>query len=327
MHVDLAVSFCRDAWPREAAIERQIDGDWAGWSLPPDLAQAVISADRACIDSLGDGAHVMPLPPRQALLTVSSAEQLPFRCCHQLQAPQPSHKVAAGLWHLVSHVSTASENDRCEPHTQVSHKCALRHPDQPDLIAFEVHLVQAQHLTPNMSASIAAMKNSATAAAAAEVWQKALHDHVEGSPIAMHPEGDALIVYAPARYLAKAVLAVAQQPEVLNVQPRRMHFLHNLQDISVQIQAGDPAQGQGSATEAQFWAAGVNGTGQVIGVGDSGIDMQHCAFVDPVVPFDSFTVDRSRVPQFRSEQHRKLALYYMYAQGVLPSHSHLYEAI
>ena len=42
---------------------------------------------------------------------------------------------------------------------------------------------------------------------------------------------------------------------------------------------------QDVTTSHPLWAAGLDGTGQVIGSGDSGIDVDSCYFNDPAVSF------------------------------------------
>lgn len=56
-----------------------------------------------------------------------------------------------------------------------------------------------------------------------------------------------------------------------------------------------------------FWAAGLTGKGQVVGIGDSGIDMQSCFFRDPAVPFVPPS-DGTKV--WSSTTHRKVVLYW-----------------
>ena len=63
-----------------------------------------------------------------------------------------------------------------------------------------------------------------------------------------------------------------------------------------------------------FWAVGLDGKGQILGFGDSGLDMDHCDFVDPDVPFELNGVgSEDTYPVFASTVHRKVALYYMCA--------------
>lgn len=55
-----------------------------------------------------------------------------------------------------------------------------------------------------------------------------------------------------------------------------------------------------------FWQAGLDGKGQVIGIGDSGIDMNSCYFRDPANPFNPSPDSKEWI----SPNHRKVVYYY-----------------
>lgn len=57
---------------------------------------------------------------------------------------------------------------------------------------------------------------------------------------------------------------------------------------------------------AAFWNAGLDGRGQIVGLGDSGIDMNSCFFSDPQVPF----VAPSSSKEWINPQHRKVVYYW-----------------
>eukprot|EP00892_Ulva_mutabilis_P005337 jgi/Ulvmu1/3175/UM015_0216.1 len=308
----------RDAWPR----------NHPSWTLPSELKQTIVPADSHCNHQIRvrniTGVDVAHLPPSQALLSANGSVALPSSCCKQaMLTVKPEHKISNAFWDLVTFLESGAGTGHCDPRVRASHQCALWHPEHPQrLVAFEVHLLQVQAFRPGLHVTAAVAQNLRSAKAAAEEWQPILRERLGGAPVAIDAHDGTLIVYAQPRDLATAATALAQQPAVVHVLPRRAHFLHNLRDISLQLQAADPGVGDASAGEAQFWDAGVNGSGQVIGIGDSGLDMQHCAFADPVVPFDSFTLDGSRIPVFRSVDHRKVTLYYMFADGVDDSGGH-----
>ena len=66
--------------------------------------------------------------------------------------------------------------------------------------------------------------------------------------------------------------------------------LHNLITSTI-IQGSGPsasakdaaAAGGGSAQHFSMWSAGLAGQGQIVGMGDSGVDMDSCYFWDPQV--------------------------------------------
>ena len=129
-----------------------------------------------------------------------------------------------------------------------------------------------------------------------------------------------------------AVLAwLSRHPAVHYVHPRGRAELQSNAIATAIMQGGDmapllaspppiagaaAAAGTSSAAAATgehpAWAAGLTGAGQVVGIGDSGIDVASCYFNDPAVPFvpSALPVDpatRSRV--FASAAHRKIAFY------------------
>ena len=56
-----------------------------------------------------------------------------------------------------------------------------------------------------------------------------------------------------------------------------------------------------------LWAAGIVGSGQVAGGGDSGVDIGSCYFADPTSPFDAASrPDGTGVRVFESTTHRKV---------------------
>jgi len=58
-----------------------------------------------------------------------------------------------------------------------------------------------------------------------------------------------------------------------------------------------------------LWSKGLDGQGQLVGVGDSGIDMDSCYFFDPEVPFATVGASPTGRRMFSSKSHRKVAAY------------------
>jgi hypothetical protein len=88
-------------------------------------------------------------------------------------------------------------------------------------------------------------------------------------------------------------------------------------DSAAVVQGGVAAPGApaGAAAAAldpavhPVWAAGITGEGQVMGMADSGVDVQHCFFADAAVPFELVAEPVGGARQFSSEKHRKIRLY------------------
>ena len=69
-----------------------------------------------------------------------------------------------------------------------------------------------------------------------------------------------------------------------------------------------------------FRAAGLDGSGEVVGVGDSGIDVNSCFFYDPRVKVKPNSKGLNGVAQFLSSEarkpHRNIESYYMLGDDV-----------
>lgn len=55
-----------------------------------------------------------------------------------------------------------------------------------------------------------------------------------------------------------------------------------------------------------FWSAGLDGKGQIVGMGDSGIDMRSCYFADPAAPF----APAPGADEWANPNHRKVVYYW-----------------
>ena len=90
---------------------------------------------------------------------------------------------------------------------------------------------------------------------------------------------------------------------------------------AISIEGGLPSSAAlaGSPTPSppllSLWAAGVDGRGQIVGVGDTGADMDSCYLRDPRVDFLSNVHVVGGYPVFTSKLHRKLASYYGFQGG------------
>lgn len=99
---------------------------------------------------------------------------------------------------------------------------------------------------------------------------------------------------------------LSEQPSTYWLAPRPKAKLSNL--AAGAITQGSPTLGKFfdamDADKHPLWQKGLDGRGQVVGVGDSGIDMDSCYFTDPLVPFDN------SARRFTSSTHRKVVSYY-----------------
>ena len=126
------------------------------------------------------------------------------------------------------------------------------------------------------------------------------------------------VVFAPPSQVHDVVEWLAERPAVRWVSPLPRTFRKNKQASAI-TQASRPASTTGRGSTGidpsihPIWAAGIQGQNQVIGQGDSGLDYQHCFFVDPNVDWASSVTIVDRVRSFESETHRKIRLYRAFA--------------
>lgn len=164
--------------------------------------------------------------------------------------------------------------------------------------------------------------NSDPGTAAAFDWTRRLQMAFREPSIEVHPGGiSSAVVLTPPAALHGVIEWLAAKPAVRWVAPLPRHFKSNHQG-SVISQANRPApQNPGSSGNIDpsihpIWAAGITGTGLVVGQGDSGIDHNHCFFTDPNVDWNSSISVVSGVPEFQSTTHRKIRMYRAYADFV-----------
>lgn len=125
------------------------------------------------------------------------------------------------------------------------------------------------------------------------------------------------VVRAPAALLREVLQWLAVQPAVHWLEPKYGMRLHNANAASI-IQAAQPAPDTKDWSDEDthpIWAAGLKGSGQIVGCGDSGIELNHCFFEDDSI--DLSVSSSNWQPDGRggrlyngTADHRKVALYY-----------------
>jgi len=78
---------------------------------------------------------------------------------------------------------------------------------------------------------------------------------------------------------------LASMSAVAAIEPRLQLTYHNAPEARI-LQSGEAYPSTG-LDAAPFWKAGINGTGQLVQVGDSGLDVDHCMFSDNGNPIGS----------------------------------------
>mmetsp|Transcript_27215 Transcript_27215/g.70074 ORF Transcript_27215/g.70074 Transcript_27215/m.70074 type:complete len:1426 (+) Transcript_27215:1145-5422(+) len=117
------------------------------------------------------------------------------------------------------------------------------------------------------------------------------------------------MVSACSQDLAHVLAWLAARPSVRWLSPSKETMLHN-RAAAAAMQSGGLESGQSPSNADLFpyWQAGLDGSGQIIGTGDSGLNMQSCYFEDNAVRFRR-TGTRNGFSAFSSSKHRKVVLY------------------
>ncbi|WIA11875.1 hypothetical protein OEZ85_011961 [Tetradesmus obliquus] len=107
--------------------------------------------------------------------------------------------------------------------------------------------------------------------------------------------------------LSEVLHWLSSQAAVHWLAPRPRLFLQNsIASMIVQDNGVSPSADYKAPDSHLFWQAGLDGKGQVIGIGDSGIDMNSCYFRDPANPFNPSPDSKEWI----SPNHRKVVYYY-----------------
>jgi len=149
--------------------------------------------------------------------------------------------------------------------------------------------------------------------AAAEEWPSELAKVAAQCGAEVVVEHGSLLVATCLQDLPAVLGWLAARPSVTWLSPRMASHIHNLYAASI-IQGGGLPSSVGDPRSnpalRPIWRAGLDGSGQVIGCGDSGVDTDSCYFRDNAVDFRAgLRTDASGVQVFQSAEHRKIALY------------------
>jgi Subtilase family/PA domain len=179
----------------------------------------------------------------------------------------------------------------------------------PDAAAHSLRIRRVLREQESYTAGIAAVSD----------WTPILQSTFGNAVEVVNGGPNSVVVFAPPAQVHDVVEWLAERPSVRWVSPLPRIFLKNKQ-ASVITQASRPAPtGRGNGNNNldpslhPIWAAGIQGQNQVIGQGDSGLNYNHCFFVDPNVDWASSVSVVGRARTFQSETHRKIRLYRAFA--------------
>ncbi|KAK9815904.1 hypothetical protein WJX72_011677 [[Myrmecia] bisecta] len=133
--------------------------------------------------------------------------------------------------------------------------------------------------------------------------------------------GRKLSIVAPIDRLQGLVHWLAEQPTVHWIAPRPKGRAANFfaSAIGQCARAAPVTNGNGQYAGDNgthpIWDAGLQGQGQIVGMGDTGLDMTQCMFIDANVPFTTTSKDAGGSLIFDSTSHRKLRFYREFVDG------------
>eukprot|EP00210_Caulerpa_lentillifera_P000241 g234.t1 len=191
-------------------------------------------------------------------------------------------------------------------------------------LVIEVHFPMFHQTKNGVDLALNASYYSPAPAAAVD-WLSGLHRRF-GDSIELKAFHGILEVYVPATLLTSVLHFLSLQHSVYRLQPKMKMKLHNWLASGI-IQSGlAPSEEDGEIDPIlhPIWSAGIQGEGQIVGCGDSGIDVDSCFFYDSEVSFlDGLRrIIQPRVIQvFESDTHRKIK-YYHGSTDVLDSDGH-----
>ena len=159
-----------------------------------------------------------------------------------------------------------------------------------------------EHLRP-AAAELASRLTRALHARCAAAWRSRPSCNLPGAGLAVEAHSERLAVVAPvAAHDAVAIAeALAEEPEVMWVEPHQEFQVMNKEAAEI-TQSGLPGG------ETPIWDMGLHGEGEIIGVGDSGLDTGHCYFEE--------ATGGAAADQAYGPNHRKVVAYRAYADGV-----------
>ncbi len=140
------------------------------------------------------------------------------------------------------------------------------------------------------TAEVAAAATKALRAACAEDGGPLRKSCAASPPLELVPEGDKLmaLMRAPTAEIEAIAAVLSRVPGVVWIEPKPTYRHHNQGGTRIMQSGSNPVGGGAGSTvvgATPIWDMGITGEDQIVGVGDSGLDTDHCFFDDPGEPF------------------------------------------
>lgn len=157
------------------------------------------------------------------------------------------------------------------------------------------------------------------AMAASLDWHDTLQTIAKHCGVDIMVHGHSLSVAVCEADTAAVLKWLAQRPSVRWLSPRMQSKTYN-QNAAVITQTGG-LSGSAVATDLSlhpFWRAGIDGTGQIVGSGDTGVDMNSCFFRDSSNRFENLEVGHAAPACCLKRRHgqKNFKFFFVYVAGL-----------
>lgn len=145
-------------------------------------------------------------------------------------------------------------------------------------------------------------------------WSEKINEVLGKDVTVVATEHTLLEVRCPLELLRACLELLASQPSVHWLHPKPKSQLHNWRASGI-IQSGQAPPKEDGREDPDIhpiWSAGIRGEDQIVGCGDSGIDVDSCFFFDPAIQFaDGIKMSGQNGGKqfFESNTHRKVQYY------------------
>jgi len=137
-------------------------------------------------------------------------------------------------------------------------------------------------------------------------WRKAFALQGLTTAVELASSKKAIVQVEFGHELKKVVAWLVQQPLV--------HWVQEQKEIRMRNMYAGPAMQSWNASSHEIWDRGITGTGQVVGIADTGIDYDNCFFRDPAMPTPAQCSGAGSASCI-DNAHRKIVTYRKFAES------------
>ena len=264
----------------EQNLEKALEHSRISWALPYEARHKIAPEWEPLLHTLESTPGIV----NSSLELASLPVRLMFTTTHSNQVP------LVGIRALFPSVHKPKPQEKGHPHHEVQN----------------ARIEKWEHEHGTRHAGMAASKD----------WGRHLRIRFGQKVRVEHAGPDAAVVFVEPKHLRETIKWISMRGPVSWIEPLPKIRLMNRQASTI-TQSGKTAPQTGTIntdpTYHPVWAAGITGQGMIIGIGDSGLDYNHCFFKDPEVDWNANIVVQGGVYTFLSTTHRKIRMYRAYA--------------